>query len=262
MPDKEEIELLQSHKHQTWWGSYTKLTRNSIAIMFAHISNDNREFAQEYINNLVNLISQDRSLNTHQYERPLLRIVQVQDKLQPERIKRVLTKLTELFKNSTSCYMFADSIIEIVFKLAIRCPQVAKAFAKNHVDLFNLIKRFTKENPTLPMGPSKMRIFRESPNIRWNDIKPTLLNQQSKFVSILANLLFRDHLDHKLRGRQDKQTPCPSLEDSNRVRKSRTAGRSLRLHVPSTATRRRRPSYELVATRLICPPCPQPRGAA
>ena len=45
VPDKEEIELLQSHKNMRWWTLVqSKLTRNSIALMFAHISTDNKEF--------------------------------------------------------------------------------------------------------------------------------------------------------------------------------------------------------------------------
>lgn len=45
IPDKEEIELLQSHKNYRWWYSNSsKLARNSIALMFAHISTENKEF--------------------------------------------------------------------------------------------------------------------------------------------------------------------------------------------------------------------------
>ena len=73
--------------------------------MFAHISTDNREFAADYISNLMTLISQEQSTCVRLYERPLLRVVQVGDKFQAERIKRVLQNLFELFKNSTSYFM-------------------------------------------------------------------------------------------------------------------------------------------------------------
>tara|TARA_B110000285_G_C14986641_1_gene544173 strand:- start:360 stop:866 length:507 start_codon:yes stop_codon:yes gene_type:complete len=91
VPDKEEIELLQSHKNLRWWqpGS-SKLARNSIALMFAHISTDNKEFTQEYIHHLINKVSQEASIYVRNFERPLLRVVQVNDKFQADRIKRVL----------------------------------------------------------------------------------------------------------------------------------------------------------------------------
>jgi len=50
--------------------------------MFAHISTDNREFSVDYINTLLALVSQEQSLIVRNYERPLLRVVQVGDKFQ------------------------------------------------------------------------------------------------------------------------------------------------------------------------------------
>jgi len=163
--------------------------------MFAHISTDNREFAADYISNLMTLISQEQSIFVRLYERPLLRVVQVADKFQAERIKRVLQKLFELFKNSTSYFMQMDAIMEMVLKLSVRCPLFAQALLKQHEDFRRLIERYSKENPTLPVGASKIRIFKEG-QIRWNDIKSSFLNQQSKSKSnlrlfnLLMHLLF------------------------------------------------------------------------
>lgn len=83
IPDKEEIELLQSQNNRKWWSpDHSKLVRNSVALMFAHISTDNREFSVDYINTLIALVSQEQSLIVRNYERPLLRVVQVGDKFQ------------------------------------------------------------------------------------------------------------------------------------------------------------------------------------
>lgn len=43
-----------------------------------------------------------------------------------------------------------------------------------------MIKRFTKDIPTLPVGGnSKQRIFKEGQGIRWSDIKSSFLNQST-----------------------------------------------------------------------------------
>jgi len=58
VPGKEEMELLLSHKNIKWWANdLSKLARNAIAIMFAHISFENREFSQEYITYIIEMIS-------------------------------------------------------------------------------------------------------------------------------------------------------------------------------------------------------------
>ena len=57
---------------------------------------------------------------------------------------------------------------------------VAQTLARQFPDLFKMIQRFFRDNSTLPVGPSKIRIFKEGQGIRWNDIKTSFLNQQSK----------------------------------------------------------------------------------
>jgi len=161
-----------------WWViEHSKLARNSISIMFAHVSFENREFSSEYISTQIELVSREQSLFIRLFERPLLRIVQVNDKLQGERIKRTIHKLHELFKLNTSCFIQCDSIIEIVLKLSLRCPDFAMAMIKNHTDFCKTMERWCRENPTLPIvGQSKLRVFKEGQGIRWSDIKSNFLN--------------------------------------------------------------------------------------
>ena len=91
IPLKEEIELMQTYKNIKWWNrDLCKLAKNSVSLMFAHMATDNKEFSHDYISHLMQLISQENSICIRHFERPLLRIVQVNDKLQSERVKRVL----------------------------------------------------------------------------------------------------------------------------------------------------------------------------
>jgi hypothetical protein len=192
VPRREEIELLQTHQNIKWWvRDHSKLARNSIAIMFAHVASNNAEFSQDYIRILIQLISQEQSTSIRQYERPLLRLVQLNDKIQPERIKRLLSKLIDLFRGSTQFFIVIEALTEIVVKLSLRCPAFAQSLAKAHADLFKLIDRYYQQYPTLPVGQSKIRIFREGQGLRWNDIKSSFLNQGSKStLSILCHLSF------------------------------------------------------------------------
>lgn len=44
VPSKEEIELLQSFSNVKWWNrDFSKLARNAVAVMFAHLAVNNRE---------------------------------------------------------------------------------------------------------------------------------------------------------------------------------------------------------------------------
>lgn len=146
--------------------------------MFAHISADNREFGADYIQNLIALISKAPSTGIRNFERPLLRVVQVDDKFQGDRIKRVLVKLTELFKSCMTYFVQSDAIMEMVHKLAVRCPAFAQALASQHQDLIKLIERYTKDYPTLPVGANRLKIFKEGP-LKWQEIAgANVLNQK------------------------------------------------------------------------------------
>tara|TARA_B110000285_G_C14986641_1_gene544172 strand:- start:69 stop:320 length:252 start_codon:yes stop_codon:yes gene_type:complete len=73
--------------------------------------------------------------------------------------------------------MQADAIMEMVVKLSFRCPLVAQALATQHADFCKLIERYSKENPTLPVGAGKNRVFKEG-QLRWPELKSGFLNQQ------------------------------------------------------------------------------------
>lgn len=109
VPLKEELELLQTQNNARWWSrDHSKLARNSVAVMFAHVASNNREFSQAYISTLIQAIYQEHTIYIRNYERPVLRLVQVNDKLQQERVKRLLVKLTELFKGSTQYFVVIE----------------------------------------------------------------------------------------------------------------------------------------------------------
>jgi hypothetical protein len=52
------------------------------------------------------------------YERAFLKIMEIKDQYQAERIKKGLTGIHEIMKNTTSYFKDMDSLIEIVYKLA------------------------------------------------------------------------------------------------------------------------------------------------
>ena len=61
--------------------------------MFAYLCAENESATGAYLNTLTSRISSEETLSVRFYERPLLRLVQIGDKYQSERIKRVLQKL-------------------------------------------------------------------------------------------------------------------------------------------------------------------------
>jgi hypothetical protein len=110
-------------------------------------------------------------------------VVQIVDKIQQDRIKRILQKLFEIFRNNTQYFMQMESMLELLTRLTIRCPIFAQIFHKNFGDFLKMIDRYYKENPSLPIGGNnKSRIFKEG-HVRWNEIKSSFLNQQSKYLN-------------------------------------------------------------------------------
>ena len=90
--------------------------------MFAHLSSDNKEFSYDYISSLIYIANVESSINMRNFERPMLRLVQVIDKLQSERIKRILSKLFDLFKSNTQYFMIVESVLELLLRLSLRSP--------------------------------------------------------------------------------------------------------------------------------------------
>ena len=138
---------------------------------------------------MIYQISGEQTIAIRQYERSLLRVVQVTDNFQTERIKRILQKLTELLKNGMRYFIVVDALTEITVKLSLRCPKFNEIIMSSSPDLIRLIQRFFKDFTTLPIGNSKStRCFKEGQGLRYSDIKSTFLNQQSKFLSFLICL--------------------------------------------------------------------------
>jgi hypothetical protein len=180
VPDKEEIELLHSYNNYKWWSSsHSKLTRNSIASMFAHIATDNREFSLAYTACLMDLIDQAESIHMRQYERPLLRMVQIRDRHQADRVKRIQQKLAEIMRANWLCYLVCDALVEMVLKLCLRSPIFSQSLVQ-HQDLYKLIDKYSRDHHTLPVGgQSKMRVFKEG-HIKWAElggVKPAFLTR-------------------------------------------------------------------------------------
>lgn len=103
---------------------------------------NNREFSLDYIQSLIQMISQENSLSIRNYERPLLRIVQLNDKHQVDRVKRLLTKLHELFKTNTQFFLVIESLTEIILKLCIRSPIFSQSLVKSHGNVYQMIDRY------------------------------------------------------------------------------------------------------------------------
>lgn len=148
-------------------------------MLFAYICTDNDSATAAYITTLMQLITQTATISVRRLERPLLRLVQIGDKYQADRIKRIIQKLSELFKGSRSCYLQCDSLIEMVLKLSLRSPTFAQILYKNHSELVKQFEKFTKENPSLPITSQKVRLFKEG-QVSWNELKQNFLTKQSK----------------------------------------------------------------------------------
>jgi hypothetical protein len=55
MPDQDEFQMLLNHQNDLWWSNcVSKVPRNYVALMFAHISFENKEFSLQYMGTLLN----------------------------------------------------------------------------------------------------------------------------------------------------------------------------------------------------------------
>lgn len=104
-------------------------------------------------------------------ERLVLDFVQIPDAYQPDRISRCLNYLYEVLKRNTQYWKQADSLIELVYKLALRCRAFAVELAKNK-NLTRMIEQLTKENPSFPLvSTATTRLFKEY-TINWQSLPP------------------------------------------------------------------------------------------
>lgn len=172
--------------------------------MFAHIATDNKEFTLSYIAHLMDLIDQSETIYIQKYERPLLRIIQIEDKHQLDRVKRIQQKLFEIFKANQACYLVADAITEMVLKLSLRSPIFSQCLAKQ-LELYKAIDKYQKDNHTLPICSNRFRIFKEG-HIKWNEIKTNFLNKQKvEWISGYTRNRMNKLTTHLKRSPQEQQ---------------------------------------------------------
>lgn len=68
--------MLINHSHENWWQNCDmKIARNAIALMFAHISYENKEFSMPYLTTLLSNIQKATFDKLKYFERPLLKMV-------------------------------------------------------------------------------------------------------------------------------------------------------------------------------------------
>ena len=76
---------------------------------------------------------------------------------------------------NTQFYKEVDSLIDIVYKLAQRCPIVVEMINKQST-YYRFIEQWTKENPHFPLNINKSKIFKQG-HMNWNNLKPQMVNQ-------------------------------------------------------------------------------------
>ena len=80
LPDAEEFSMILNHSHDFWWSNCTqKVCRNSLALMFAHISFENKEFSVSYMQTLFFNYNKSTFETMKTFERPILKLFQIQD---------------------------------------------------------------------------------------------------------------------------------------------------------------------------------------
>jgi len=95
------------------------LTRNAIATMYAHVSFDNKEFSLQYITSLLQNMSKGCFDVIKMHERPMLKLFQLQDQYQSDRIKKGVLGINDLLKGNTMFYKYVDSLIDMIYKVRI-----------------------------------------------------------------------------------------------------------------------------------------------
>lgn len=80
MLDDDELAMIINHENPKLWDQCeSKLTRNAVADMYAHISFDNREFSNQFLTTLFNGLQKVTFNQMKVYERPLIQLLMVND---------------------------------------------------------------------------------------------------------------------------------------------------------------------------------------
>src|SRR3569833_371365 len=105
--------MMINHQHPQWWENCdAKVSRNAVANMYAHVSFENKAFSSQYIASLLNYYQKAEFDRVRYFERPMIRVLQLQDSYQADRVKQGITGLFEMMKISMNYYKYTDSLIE------------------------------------------------------------------------------------------------------------------------------------------------------
>jgi len=160
--DQDEITLIRKMGPKLWEQCGDKLTRNSLATMYAYIGFENSEYSQNLMSNIFMTMPECTWEGLKSFERILLRQFQIQDGYQQERIKLGLNKLYEALRNNTMFYKYEDSLIEMICKFVTRVPMMVDMLGKQQNNPFlRHIEQWTKENLHFPVNQSRMKIFKK-----------------------------------------------------------------------------------------------------
>jgi hypothetical protein len=131
--DPDEIGMIVQHQVKQLWQECerSKVVRNSMALMFAHISHDNKEFSLQFLQlSLLNNLNVATFDQMKTYERPLIQMLLIEDQYALERAKKVMTGLLEIMKQNAIYYKEVDQVIEIFYKVLQRSTHAVEYLSK------------------------------------------------------------------------------------------------------------------------------------
>lgn len=172
---EDEIGMLINHQSPLLWEQCsTKVVRNAVADMLAHISFENKEFSLQVLQTLLTGIQGSTFDQMKTYERPLIKMLLIKDSYRLDRAKRALTGLQEIMKLNSLYYKDVDQVIEIVLKL-LQKSETAVEYVNKNPQLLRLIEQWCKEYAHFPLNQTKTKIFRQG-QIVWNQLKNMQIN--------------------------------------------------------------------------------------
>lgn len=174
--DDDEIGMIISHERDQFWDLCdSKLVRNAVADMFAHISFENKDFSLQYISTLIAGLQRVSFDSMRLFERPLIRMLLIADQYQMERVKKIFGSLYEVMKITMNCYKDMDSLIELAYKM-LQKSAAAVDYCQKQPNFMRLVEQWCKENPHIPLNQQKMKVFRQG-LISYSSLKNNMINQ-------------------------------------------------------------------------------------
>jgi hypothetical protein len=180
--DDNEVSMIINHENpMIWVFCDKKVTRNAVAQMYAHMSFNSKSFSLQFMTTLLIGLQKSFFEEMKIYEKPLIAQLMIKDDYQEDRVKKVISNLSEFLKQSVSNYKEFDSLVEILHKILQRSFIAVEILNKQN-SLISFIERWQKENPHFPLNQSKTRVFKQG-IIQWNS-KLININQQSNVAFI------------------------------------------------------------------------------